>query len=113
MYRDYPEIYYRVYPKIIQTINSHLGEDYSIDNISEDELDAMIDEVFYKTAKECPELYQDPSERKGKGRIRSAQRPFYGRGRITRDLIAIFLISELLRRNNYGQYPFNPYYYPL
>lgn len=113
MNRDYPEIYYRVYPKIIQSINSHLGDDYSIDTISDEELDAMIDEVFYKVTKECPEIYQDPSERRGRDKVRSAQRPFYGRGRITRDLIAIFLISELLRRNNYREYPLSPYYYPL
>lgn len=113
MYRDYPEIYYRVYPKVIQAIDTHLGEDYSYDNIPKEKMDVMVDEVFEKVVKECPELSQDPVERRGKGRIRAAQRPYYSRGRITRDLIAIFLISELLRRNRHGSYPSNPYFYPL
>lgn len=115
MYMDYPEIYYRVYPKIIQTINTHLGENCSYDNIPKEKMDAMVDEVYGKMVRECPEINQDPSEGRGRGRARAAQRPFFGRGRITRDLITIFLISELLRRNRDERFigPFSQFFYPL
>ncbi len=113
MYRDYPEIYYKVYPKIIQTINTHLGSDYSYDNIPKEKMDAMVDDVFGKMVKEYPEIYDDPGERRGRGRTRATQRPFFGRGRITRDLITIILINELLRRNRDERYRNVPYFYPL
>lgn len=114
MTMDYPEIYYRVYPKIIQAINTHLGEDYSYGDIPKEKIETMVDDIFEKMVKECPEIYQDPGERRGRGRARAAQRTFYGRGRIVRDLITIFLITELLRRRDrHGNYSFNPYFYPL
>ena len=108
---DYPELYYRVYPKIIQSINSHLGEDYSYENIPETKINAMVDEVYWKLVKECPEIDSDPLDRRGRGRVNSSQR-YYGRRRIVRDLITIFLISELLRRNRDNGIYTNPYFYP-
>lgn len=116
MYWDYPELYYRVYPKIIQSINTHLGETYTYENIPESKINDMVDEVYWELIKECPEIDSDPIERRGRGsRTRVAQRIVYGRGRIVRDLITIFLISELLRRNRIEGYssPINPYLYPL
>lgn len=112
---DYPELYYRVYPKIIQSINEHLGEDYSTGTISEEKAQLIVDDVYAKMCKECPEIAADPSERRGRGRVNSSQRILYGRGRLVRDLISIFLISELLRRSQYGGYrnPSNPYFYPF
>ena len=110
---DYPELYYRVYPKIIQSINEHLGEDYTCYNISDEKAQAIVNDVYIRMVKECPEIDSDPMERRGRGRVNSSQRFYYGRGRIVRDLISIFLISELLRRNQYeGNYS-NPYFYPF
>lgn len=111
---DYPELYYRIYPKLIQSMNEHLGEDYCYDNISDEKAQIIVDDVYYKMVKECPEIDADPYERRGRGgKVKSAQRYYYGRGRIVRDLITIFLISELLRRNRSGGNNSNPYFYPL
>lgn len=106
---DYPELYYRIYPKVIQSINDHLDNSYSSENVSEDELNLIVDDIYKKLIKECPEINNDPYERKGRGRARASQNIFYGRRQIVRDLITILLISELLRRNRYGGiYPY-PY----
>ena len=112
---DYPELYYSMYPKIIQAINEHLGDDYSTEKISDEKAKVIMDDVYNKLANEYPEIDADPLERRVRNiKIKSKnQRYYYGRGRIIRDLISIFLISELLRRNRYGgNYP-NPYMYPF
>lgn len=94
---DYPELYYRVYPKIISTVNEYLDEKFSIEEITDEKMNKMVDDIYIKIVRECPEIHEDPYERRYRGR--ATQRTFYGRGRIIRDLISIFLISELLRRN--------------
>lgn len=95
---DYPELYYRIYPKIIATINEELDSNFSIEQISEEQMNKMVDDIYIKMVQECPEIHEDPYERRSR-RVRGEQNVFYGRSRIIRDLITIFLISELLRRN--------------
>lgn len=97
---DYPELYYRVYPKIIAAVNEHLDNNRSIEQITNEQMTKMVDDIYVKMVRECPEIHQDPHERRYRGsRVEAEQRIFYGRSRIIRDLITIFLISELLRRN--------------
>lgn len=95
---DYPELYYRIYPKIIATINEKLDDNFSIEQISVEQMNKMVDDIYIKMVQECPEIHEDPYERRAR-RVRGEQYIFYGRSRIIRDLITIFLISELLRRN--------------
>src|SRR5690606_42131986 len=95
---DYPELYYRIYPKVIAEIDENLDENYSIENISKEQMDKMVDNIYMKMVKECPEIHEDPYERRYRGRVRGEQRIFYGRRQIIRDLITILLISELFRR---------------
>lgn len=97
---DYPELYYRVYPKIISVVNEHLDENCSMEQITDEQMEKMIDDIYIKMVRECPEIHEDPYERRYRpSKVRGEQRIFYGRSRIIRDLISIFLISELLRRN--------------
>lgn len=97
---DYPELYYRVYPKIISVVNEHLDENCSMEQITDEQMEKMIDDIYIKMVRECPEIHEDTYERRYRpSKVRGEQRIFYGRSRIIRDLISIFLISELLRRN--------------
>ncbi|WP_313757359.1 hypothetical protein [Tissierella sp.] len=99
MYYDYPELYYRIYPKVIAAVNEHLDENYSMENITKEQMEKMVDDIYIKMVHECPEIHEDPYERRYRGRVRAEQRVFYGRSRILRDLITILLISEIFRRN--------------
>lgn len=106
---DYPELYYRIYPKVIRSINNHLDNNFSNEMINEEKFDLIVDDVYRNLTDECPEINSDPNERRGRARAKSTQSIFYGRRQIVRDLISILLISELLRRNSYGgNYPY-PY----
>jgi len=98
MEMNYPELYYRIYPKAIDSINKYLKNNPGPVNITEDEIDYMVEEVYEKLIYECPEIDEDPIERRG--RYRSLQRQFYGRRRLARDIITIIISSELLRRLN-------------
>lgn len=95
---NYPELYYRIYPKAIDTINQYLERNPGAVEINNDDMESLVDEVYDKLVYECPELDDDPVERRG--RYRSLQRQFYGRRRLARDIISIIIISELLRRLN-------------
>lgn len=95
---NYPELYYRIYPKAIDSVNRYLEKNGYKRDISKEDMEAMIDEVYEKMVYECPEIDEDPIERRGRYRI--TQRPFYGRRRLVRDIITIILISELIRRIN-------------
>lgn len=99
---NYPELYYRIYPKAIDTAGQYLEKNRGRENISEEELEELVDEVYEKMVYECPEIDEDPIERRSRHKV--TQRPFYGRRRLTRDIISIILISELLRRT--GPYRF-------
>lgn len=98
MEMNYPELYYRIYPKAIDSINKYLQNNPLAAGITDEEVDYLVDEVYEKLAYECPEIDEDPIERRG--RYRSLQRQFYGRRRLARDIIRIIIISELLRRLN-------------
>ncbi|WP_416198273.1 MAG: DUF4129 domain-containing protein [Sporanaerobacter sp.] len=105
---SYPELYYRIYPKVMSTISKNVDNLSVAGNVSEDEVDKMVDEVYEQMLAECPEIGEDPMERRQRySRYKAMQRPYYGRGRIVRDIISIILISELLRR----RYPYNYYGY--
>lgn len=107
---NYPELYYRIYPKAIDTVSRYLNNNDFTGNVTEEDIEVMIDEVYEKMIIECPEINEDPGERRGRrGRYRVAQRPFYGRRRLVRDIISIILLSELLRRIN--TYSYGPGYY--
>ncbi|MCF6462962.1 hypothetical protein [Clostridium sp. Cult1] len=95
---NYPELYYRIYPKAIDSVNRYLENNNYNSNISDKDMEAMIDEVYEKMVYECPEIDEDPIERRGRYRV--TQRPFYGRRRLVRDIISIIIISELIRRLN-------------
>ena len=100
----YPELYYRIYPKVIEVMNQNIGPNIE-KVISQDKLEDMVNEVYEQMIEECPEIGEDPMERRQRSsRYRAVQRPLYGRGRLLRDIISIILISELLRRRN-------PYYF--
>lgn len=102
----YPELYYRIYPKVIEVINKNIGFESIDENSYQDKVESMISEVFEQMASECPEIIADPLERRQRSsRYKTAQRIYYGRGRLVRDIISIILISELLRRNS----PYNYY----
>lgn len=105
---DYPELYYRIYPKIMQILDDSYSDNCYLDSFTEMEIEYIVEDVYKKMVKECPEMGSDPMERRG--RCRSAQNIFYGRGRLVRDLIRIFLISELLRRSRFTFTDENPYY---
>lgn len=109
---EYPELYYRIYPKAVEVVNKYANEISSEAEIAQDRVEKMIDEVYDEMIKELPEIDQDPMERRS--RYRAAQRPFFGRRRLLRDIIAIILLSEILRRRNpygYGPgYGYSPMY---
>ena len=98
---DYPELYYRIYPKVIEVVNDNEKNNINVNDITDEQLNKMADTVYIRLVEEYPEIHEDPIERRyRRGRYSSMQRPYYGRMRITRDLITILLISELLRRRN-------------
>lgn len=68
-------------------------------DVSDEIVEELVDDVYEKLIDECPELDEDPMERR-RGRYRALQRPIYGRRRLARDIIAIIIISELIRRLN-------------
>lgn len=100
----YPELYYRIYPKIMNTISKNIKEVPIEENIPREKIDGMIDEVCEEMIRECPEIGDDPMERRQRSpRYRNRQRIYYGRGILLKDIVGIILISELLRR----RYPYN------
>jgi hypothetical protein len=99
MRMNYPELYYRIYPKAIDCIDKYLKNNPNVIDITDEMVEEMVDEVYDKLVYECPELDEDPMEKR-RGRYKSLQRPLYGRRRLARDIIAIIIISELIRRLN-------------
>ncbi|MBE6081956.1 MULTISPECIES: hypothetical protein [Tissierellales] len=94
----YPELYYRIYPKVIDVINKNLSIISADTELTDEQLNNMVEEVYREMIQECPEMQEDPGERKIRSSRYRIQRPYYGRGRLARDIISIILISELLRR---------------
>jgi len=99
MNMNYPELYYRIYPKAIECINRYMQNNPNMDNITDDVVEMLVDEVYDKMVNECPEIDEDPIERR-RGKYRALQGIIYGRRRLARDIISIIIISELLRRLN-------------
>lgn len=71
-----------------------------MEQMTKEKMEKIVDDIYIKMVQECPEIHEDPYERRYRGRVRAEQRIFYGRSRLTRDLITILLISELFRRNH-------------
>jgi len=106
MYEDvqYPELYYRLYPKVAECVENHMGN-MPMDSMPTDaEREQMIDEVYRRMITECPEITEDPDERRDvyTHNISVQQRPFYGRRRLLRDITGILILRELLRRRRPG-----------
>lgn len=109
MYNMYPELYHRLYPKVHDCVWRYIrekGEDWEP---SKREMEDMIDEIYERMMKECPEIDNDMDERRYgmSNDVEGMQRPFFGRRRIFRDLIGIVLLGTLLgrRRRRYYNYP--------
>ena len=110
---NYPELYYRIYPKVIDTVSRYMDSNQHFHDITEEDMERMVDDVYEKMVVECPEIAEDPMERRSRGsRYRTAQRPFFGRRRLVRDIISIILLSELLRRTNPYGYGYGSEYSP-
>lgn len=114
---QYPELYYRIYPRVMDCINRH-GYYMAPEGNIDDDIEYMTDEVYEELIKECPEIDKDPDEIRYKSKeVESSQRPYYGRRRLTRDIITIILLRELFRRRypRYPEYPpsrYRPFYGP-
>jgi hypothetical protein len=103
---NYPEIYHSIYPKVVDCINRHMGSMPLYGLVPDENIEQMVDEIYNEMLDECPEIGQDPGERRSRSsRYRSLQRPFYGRSRLLRDFIVVLLISELINRS----YPYERY----
>ncbi|MGF7059371.1 hypothetical protein [Brassicibacter mesophilus] len=111
---QYPELYYRLYPKVEDCVDRYMG-DYRVDpNMTDEEMQEMIDEIYERMIEECPEIDQDSEERRSLylHEADTQQRPFYGRRRLLRDIIGIILLRELLRRRRRPYYGYPGYGYP-
>ncbi|SCG82377.1 hypothetical protein DW1_0769 [Proteiniborus sp. DW1] len=99
IYRRYPDLYRRLYPKVSDCLERYIrekGEDWEP---TDSEIEDMTDEIYDRMKRECPEIDEDLDERKyWMSNVDAMQRPFYGRRRLTRDLIAIILLGSLLSR---------------
>lgn len=92
---DYPKLYYRIYPKIINAVESM--DDLS--KLTKKQIENSIGRIYLDMVGEFPEIHEDIYERKHNAR-RNNQLIYYGRSKVMMDLIAILLMSELLRINN-------------
>lgn len=117
IYRRYPDLYRRVYPKVNENIERHIrekGEDWEP---SDRELEDMIEDIYEGIRKECPEIEEDLDEKRYRmSDVDATQRPYYGRRRLTRDFISIVLLGSLLgrrrrRRRPFPRYGFGPGYW--
>ncbi len=101
----YPELYNRVEPIVNDCINRHINELPAQTLPSNEKLDEMVNEIYDELVEELPELKEDIGERRNRTRsIGMLRRPFYGRGRLARDFIALLLLGSLFRRRR------TPYY---
>ncbi|MFA5523455.1 MAG: hypothetical protein WDA24_03780 [Tissierellales bacterium] len=110
MYRRYPDLYHRLYPKVNDCIERRARERGMDWEPSDREIEEMIDEIYDGMRRESPEIDADIDENKyGASMIDTMQRPYYGRRRLSRDLIGIILLGSLLgrrrRRRRYFGYP--------
>ena len=94
---NYPELYYTIFPKVIDTLKTFSGNNISNREISKEDMEEMISNIYMKVIKEYPEIDMDPGERRGRGSRHRHQRSFYSRSKLLIDIITIILLSELLR----------------
>ena len=106
-YIPYPELYYMIYPKVVQCIEEYFGEYEITHDMSQGEIDTLIDSVYAEVLSECPEIEEDEVEIESND-VNSLRRPFFGRRRLLRDAVAIIFFGELFRRM--GRYPRRGYY---
>lgn len=112
---QYPELYYRMYPMIEDSISRFLRDNPVDSDLTDEQVQDMVDEIYERMIRECPEIDMDPDERGGRRTqdIGAQQRPFYGRRRLSRDLITLILLSRLFdRRRRRRRSPFYDYGYP-
>ncbi|WP_066497682.1 hypothetical protein [Abyssisolibacter fermentans] len=109
---QYPEIYYRIHPSVVQCIMRYFSSYNALNQMpDEDQLSVMVDEVYSEVVREYPEINKDIKEQKSLIRTKYAQnRPYYGRKRLLKDIISIIIIGELMKRRRPPYY--RPYYGP-
>ncbi|WDV46987.1 hypothetical protein PV797_04620 [Clostridiaceae bacterium M8S5] len=115
---QYPEIYYRIHPNVVQCIMRYSSSYDMLNQMPEEDLvEVMIDEIYNEVIREYPEINKDLREQRSVVRTKYAQnRPYYGRKKLLKDIISIILIGELLYRrrpNMFGGYhnPFGGFMY--
>ncbi|AFS77707.1 hypothetical protein Curi_c06340 [Gottschalkia acidurici 9a] len=95
----YPELYYIIYPKVVQCMEEYFGGYEITHDISQGEIESLIDSVYAKVISECPEIAEDEVEMESYDVNSSIRpRPFFGRRRLLRDIAAIIFFGELFRR---------------
>ncbi len=113
---QYPELYYNLYPRVQRCMRRYYPPYLPINQMpNEEQMASMVDEVYEETIKDYPEIDNDPKENRRGSRndVSYSQRPFYGRRRLFRDLIAIMLLRDLTRRYRRGYGPgYGPGYRP-
>lgn len=101
---QYPEIYYKVYPKVQKCILRYYPPYLPIYKLpNEEQFTTMIDEIYDEMIEEYPEIAEAMKERKS--RNASMQSSYYGRGGLFKSLIWIILLRTLLGKKS-------PYYGP-
>lgn len=109
---QYPDLYNRLMPKVRECVNIYLYNTPMNSAPTQEQLDSMVNDVYEKMLEECPEIAEDPAERRrGIRNVSSQNRPFYGRRRLLRDITAILLLRELFGRR-YPYYSYPRYGYP-
>lgn len=96
----FPELYHRLRPHIHECMSRHIKEKGEEWEPNRRELDSMTDEIYERMMREYPEIDQDLDERRFgmASDFDAMQRPFFGRRRLLRDLIAITLLGTFLNR---------------
>lgn len=110
-YVSYPELYYSIESKVGETIDRYFEGYDNFEDVSQNEIEGLIDEVYREMASEISEIEEDSVEIESKDIEQQQLRPYYGRRRLLRDMIGVILIGELLRRRRRG-YESPGYYYP-
>jgi hypothetical protein len=111
---QYPDLYYRLNPKIDECVNRYMNDNPAYTMPTEEELNQMVDDVYDQMIKECPEIDQDPADKRRVSPRNSSiqQRPFYSRRRLLRDITAILLLQRLFGGRRYPGYGYPGYGYP-
>jgi len=98
----YPRVYYVVYPMIARRC------DMMCDYPRQETVEMMADQIYEECMRFYPDIFRE-YEINNDGVSDAEINQFFGRRRLFRDLIAILLIRELLRRRR-GGFGFVSYY---